>query len=126
MTVTKAQKEATARYEAKVYDKVLLRLKRGKKDEIEQSAKAAGETINGFITAAIETRLSGTPAPATQPTAAPEESTALLRPDDQAKMEAHLDLYGLDKGKFIHRAINSQIESDKRARMLNTPIERDD
>ena len=58
MPVSKAQMEATARYEAKAYDKVLLRLKRGKKAEIEASAKETGETINGYITIAIDARLS--------------------------------------------------------------------
>ena len=51
MTVSKAQKVATAKYEAKVYDKILLRLPRGKK---EAHAEARSESVNGFINRAID------------------------------------------------------------------------
>lgn len=57
MTVSKAQKAATAKYEAKVYDKVLLRLPRGKKSEIEAAAKPNGQSVNGFINEAIDEKL---------------------------------------------------------------------
>lgn len=53
MTVSKAQKAATAKYEAKVYDKILLRLPRGKKDTIQAHAEAHSESVNGFINRAI-------------------------------------------------------------------------
>ena len=53
MTVSKAQKAATAKYEAKTYDKVLVRLPRGKKNEIESAAKTEGKSVNGFINRAI-------------------------------------------------------------------------
>ena len=53
MTVSKAQKAATAKYEAKVYDKILVRLSRGKKDTIQAHAEARGESVNGFINRAI-------------------------------------------------------------------------
>lgn len=57
MTVSKAQKAATAKYEAKVYDKVLVRLPRGKKSEIEAAAKPNGQSVNGFISEAIDEKL---------------------------------------------------------------------
>ena len=44
MTVSKAQKVATAKYEAKAYDKVLVRLPRGKKS----SGKAEGAERKRF------------------------------------------------------------------------------
>lgn len=53
MTVSKAQMEATARYEAKVYDKILLRLPKGRKEVIQAHAQANGETVNGFVSRAI-------------------------------------------------------------------------
>lgn len=53
MTVSKAQKAATAKYEAKAYDKILVRLSRGKKDTIQSHAEARGESVNGFINRAI-------------------------------------------------------------------------
>lgn len=54
MTVSKAQKVATAKYEAKVYDKILLRLPRGKKEIIQAHAEAHSESVNGFINRAID------------------------------------------------------------------------
>ena len=54
MTVSKAQKVATAKYEAKVYDKILLRLPRGKKETIQAHAEARSESVNGFINRAID------------------------------------------------------------------------
>lgn len=57
MTVSKAQKAATAKYEAKTYDKVLVRLPRGKKNEIESAAKTEGKSVNGFINEAIDEKL---------------------------------------------------------------------
>ena len=47
-TVTEAQKRATANYERKNYDKILLRLKKGtKKKIIEKIGEDA--SINGYI-----------------------------------------------------------------------------
>jgi len=57
MTVSKAQQAATARYEAKVYDKILVRLPKGKKEEIQACADARGLSVNGFINEAIEEKL---------------------------------------------------------------------
>ena len=54
MTVSKAQKVATAKYEAKVYDKILLRLPRGKKEIIQAHTEAHSESVNGFINRAID------------------------------------------------------------------------
>ena len=54
MTVSKAQKVATAKYEAKTYDKVLLRMPRGRKEIIQAHAEAHSESVNGFINRAID------------------------------------------------------------------------
>ena len=54
MPVSRDQQEATARYEAKVYDKVLVRLPKGHKAEIQAHAEARGESVNGFIGRAID------------------------------------------------------------------------
>ena len=53
MSVSKAQQKAVARYEAKVYDKTLIRLPKGQLDEIKSHAAARGESVNGFIGRAI-------------------------------------------------------------------------
>ena len=54
MTVSKAQKAATAKYEAKTYDKVLLRMPRGRKEIIQAHAESHSESVNGFINRAID------------------------------------------------------------------------
>lgn len=53
MPVSKAQQRATAKYEAKVYDKLLLRLPKGQKEIIQGHAAARGESVNAFIGRAI-------------------------------------------------------------------------
>ena len=53
MAVSKAQQRATAKYEAKNYDKLLLRLPKGKKDTIRSFSACRQESVNGFINRAI-------------------------------------------------------------------------
>lgn len=58
--VSAAQKAATKRFEDKQYDKVLLRLKKDgltSKENIQAHADNAGESVNGYITKAIEARI---------------------------------------------------------------------
>lgn len=57
MAVSEAQKKATAKYEAKVYDKTLLRLPKGKLSAIKAHAAARGESVNGFINRAIDNQM---------------------------------------------------------------------
>lgn len=54
MTISKAQQRAVAKYDAKAYDKILLRLPKGKKEVIQAHAEAQGESVNGFIGRAID------------------------------------------------------------------------
>ena len=53
MTRSKASIEATAKWESKAYDKVLIRLPRGTKAAI----VATGSSVNGFIVKAVKTAL---------------------------------------------------------------------
>ena len=53
MSVSKAQQKAVAKYEARVYDKTLIRLPKGRLDAIKVHAAARGESVNGFIGRAI-------------------------------------------------------------------------
>ena len=57
MPVSQAQKKATAKYEQQNYDKVLLRLEKGKKDKIKLHAENRGESLNGFINKAIDEKM---------------------------------------------------------------------
>ena len=69
MPVSQAQKKATAKYEQQNYDKVLLRLEKGKKDKIKLHAENRGESLNGFINKAIDEKMESDKKE-TQPTAA--------------------------------------------------------
>ena len=66
MPVSQAQKKATAKYEQQNYDKVLLRLEKGKKDKIKLHAENRGESLNGFINKAIDEKMERDKASTTQ------------------------------------------------------------
>ncbi|MEY8261763.1 hypothetical protein AALA80_15670 [Oscillospiraceae bacterium 50-60] len=53
MAVSKAQIRATVKYKAKTYDKTLIRLPKGRLDEIRAHIGPAGESLNGLIGRAI-------------------------------------------------------------------------
>lgn len=53
MALTTARKKANAKYEAKAYDKTLIRLPKGRLNEIRAHIEPAGESLNGFIGRAI-------------------------------------------------------------------------
>lgn len=57
MTVSKAQMAATAKYEAKAYDKILVRLPKGQKAAIEAAAAPQSQSVNGFICEAVSREL---------------------------------------------------------------------
>ena len=79
--VSAAQKAATKRWEDKRYDKILLRLQKDSitsKESIQAHAEKLGESINGYITKAIEARISAqdnaVPEPIEEAPPAPELS----------------------------------------------------
>ena len=53
MAISKAQQKAVAKYDAKAYDKTLLRLPKGRLDVVRAHAEANSESVNGFIGRAI-------------------------------------------------------------------------
>lgn len=57
MPVSEAQKKATAKYEQQNYDKVLLRLEKGRKGEIKAAAEKQEQSLNGFIVSAIDEKI---------------------------------------------------------------------
>lgn len=54
MAYTEAQREATARYNKKAYDRIDLVVKKGRRDEIKRFAAALGKSTNRFINDAID------------------------------------------------------------------------
>ena len=57
MTTTESQKQAHYRYEKKAIKRIPLDVQKEKYEEIRAAAEAAGETVNGYIKAAIDQRI---------------------------------------------------------------------
>ncbi len=54
MAISKAQQRATANYVKKNYDRIEVKVSKGKKDAIQAHAEAQGESLNAFINRAID------------------------------------------------------------------------
>lgn len=52
--VSKAQQKATNKWIAKTYDRINLTVPKGRKEEIKAHAEAQNESVNGFISRAID------------------------------------------------------------------------
>lgn len=49
MAYTKAQNKATQKYQAKAYDRLAIRVKKGDADKIKAYAESRGMSLNGYI-----------------------------------------------------------------------------
>lgn len=58
MAYSDAQKEATARYNKKAYDRIDVVVKKGQRQVIKDFAASQGKTLNRFILDAIEYQMS--------------------------------------------------------------------
>ena len=58
MGYTEAQKEATARYNKKAYDRIDIIVPKGKRDIIKRFARKQGKSTNRFINDAIDKAMS--------------------------------------------------------------------
>lgn len=54
MAISKAQQRATANYVKKNYDRIEVKVPKGKKDVVQAHAEAQGESLNAFINRAID------------------------------------------------------------------------
>ena len=54
---SKAQQKAVAKYMKNNYDEVKVRIPKGRKEAIQAAASAQGESLNGFVTTAIDERI---------------------------------------------------------------------
>ena len=53
MPLSEARKRANAKYNQKAYDRIEVKVKKGRKEEIREFAESQGESINSFINRAI-------------------------------------------------------------------------
>ena len=57
MPVSKKQQACVTRYVAKNYDQLIVRVKKGRREEIQAHAAALGESVNSFIGRAISNQI---------------------------------------------------------------------
>jgi predicted HicB family RNase H-like nuclease len=55
--VSKAQQKAVAKYNAKTYDRIEVKVPKGKKEVIQDCALAAGKSLNESVATAIDERM---------------------------------------------------------------------
>lgn len=67
MPASKAQMDATNRYNAKNYDSLRIVVPKGQKATVEAAAKAAGESVNQYTQRALLARMGLETWPATDP-----------------------------------------------------------
>ena len=62
MAISESQRKAVAKYNAANYDRVELRIPKGKKQELQAHADSQGESLNAFINRAITETMERDPA----------------------------------------------------------------
>jgi hypothetical protein len=58
MPKSMAQQRAVAKYDTNNYDKILLRVKKGHREEVQEYAKGIGLSLNAFVIQAIQSAMS--------------------------------------------------------------------
>lgn len=54
MAVSEARRRANEKYNAKAYEQIMIRVKMGRKAELQAYAKAKGDSVNGLLNRFIE------------------------------------------------------------------------
>jgi predicted HicB family RNase H-like nuclease len=54
MPVSEAKRRANDKYDAKTYERLSVKVKKGQREEIQTFAKAQGESVNGLINRLIK------------------------------------------------------------------------
>ena len=57
MAISESQRKAVAKYNAANYDRVELRLPKGKKEVVQDHATAVGMSLNAYINQAIDEKI---------------------------------------------------------------------
>jgi len=55
--ISEARKRANAKYNAKAYTKLMVRIRKEDEEEIRAAIEASGESVNGYILKAIRQRM---------------------------------------------------------------------
>ena len=57
--IPKSNQRAVQRYVSKHYDRIVLTMPKGERDQIKEAASRAGDSVNGFIMAAVHEKMKG-------------------------------------------------------------------
>lgn len=109
--------ESIKRYEDKAYDKVLVRMPKGRKDEIQIFAAQTGESVNGFINRAIGEAMGESPQ---KPAGAPQGEGAILTPAALKTAQDAAEKAGETVPAFVSRAVETQAQRDKVMQAMRT------
>jgi hypothetical protein len=109
--------ESIKRYEDKAYDKVLVRMPKGRKDEIQTFAAQTGESVNGFINRAIGEAMGESPQ---KPAGAPQGDGAILTPAALKTAQEAAQRAGETVPAFVGRAVETQAQRDKVMQAMRT------
>lgn len=105
---SEAQKKSARKWDAANLDRVSVAMPRGRKDAIRERAAAQGESMNGFINAAIDSALS----PQDAPQCAVSDFTAMAVSEEAERVKEHTERTGETTEAFIRRAIADTIKRD--------------
>lgn len=115
MPVPKANQRAVNKYVKNNYDRINVTMPKGKKETIQGYAERQGQSVNGYINAAIDTRIAqetaGGPQEAAQGTS--EAGGILLHPDTLKAAQEAADAAGEGLPDFVARAVETQAQRDK-------------
>ena len=111
---------------SKNYDRVNLTVPKGKKEKIREAAKAEGKSVNEFINAAIDARMSGTGAPVQQQeppaevkkTPEPKKAAGQQAPEEEGVRIGEVKLYERKQRRRNWADIKKTIQEGNAAEML--------
>lgn len=113
MAISEAQRRAVAKYNAANYERVELRLKKGKKDTVKTHADNYGESLNEFINRAIDCQIERDIAGDARDGA--EGGNVSLSSDTLETAQRAAEATGETMCEFLTRAARAQAKRDEMA-----------
>lgn len=119
MPASKAQQKAVNKYMKENYDEIKVRVEKGRKDEIKAHAEAQGQSVNGFINAAIDEKM-GTPhkSPCEARQGPLVGEAVSLHPEALRTAQEAAQSAGETVPQFVERAVATQAQRDEVARRM--------
>lgn len=109
MPASKAQQKAVSKYMKENYDEIKVRVEKGRRNAIKAQAEAQGQSVNGYINAAIDARMAQE---------ASDSAGIFLPPDALQIAQEAATAAGEAVPAFVSRAVETQAERDRLARKM--------